>query len=410
MTTIKWIIAFLFIVVANSCIDPYKPGITNYNSFLVVEGLITNENSSYKINLHRTTKEKNSVPEKVNDANVYILSEDGISTHLRNIGGGAYITDSASFTGAVGKNYTLQILTIDGKEYRSDECMMLPVAPIDSVYYEKGEEISGNLGESFPGLKILLNSANTNNGNNQSFRWTFEEAWKFLVPIPQRYKCKMVLNAETYLFEQVPVKEICWRRSQSEEIITNSIQPGQKNFIDRQEIHFIDPVKSDRLTQQYSILVKQYSISKKECDFWNDLKKVNDSGGDIFASLPYTVISNVHNVNNVAEKVLGYFEVSAVSRKRIFITADDLDQFYLPKYKNNCIEIAKSPDDWPIQFTKAPVTFYDIYYKIMYEYTFIMPLFNPDKTLRKLVFATPACSLCELSGLTSKPDFWIDKK
>jgi hypothetical protein len=227
----------------------------------------------------------------------------------------------------------LQILTNDGKEYRSDECMMLPVPSIDSVYYEKGEEITGNLGESSSGLKILLNSANTNKGNNQYFRWTFEEAWKFLVPIPQKYKCKMVLNEETYIFEQVPVKEICWRRSQSEEILINSIQSGQNKFIKRQEIHFIDPVKSDRLTQQYSILVKQYSISKKEYDFWSDLKKVNDSGGDIFASQPYTVKGNVHNVNDAAETVLGYFEVSAVSRKRIFITAHDLDQFYLPHYK-----------------------------------------------------------------------------
>jgi hypothetical protein len=409
MTSIKWIITLLFIVDATSCIDPYKPGITNYNSYLVVEGLITNENSSYKINLHRTTKEKNSIPEKVSDANIYILSEDGIRTHLLNIGGGNYITDSASFTGAVGKNYTLQILTNDGKEYRSDECMMLPVAAIDTVYYEKSEEISGYPGELSTGVKIFLNSAGIG-GNNPYFRWTFEEAWKFLVPIPQRYKCKMVLNEETYIFEQVPVKEICWRRSQSEEILINSIQSGQNKFIKRQEIHFIDPVKSDRLTQQYSILVKQYSISKKEYDFWSDLKKVNDSGGDIFASQPYTVKGNVHNVNDAAETVLGYFEVSAVSRKRIFITAHDLDQFYLPHYKSDCIEIAKSPEDWPMQFTKAPPTFYDIYYKIMYEYTFIRPIFNPNNTLQKLVFATPACSLCELSGLTAKPDFWIDKK
>jgi len=40
------IFAFLFLVAATSCIDPYKPNIKNYDSLLVVEGLITNENSS----------------------------------------------------------------------------------------------------------------------------------------------------------------------------------------------------------------------------------------------------------------------------------------------------------------------------------------------------------------------------
>jgi len=104
---------------------------------LVVEGLITNENSSYKINLHRTTKEKASVPEIVSDANVYITDSDGIKIHLQNAGDGSYKTDSTSFTGVVGKKYTLQILTSDGKEYKSEECTMLPVAGIDRVYYEK---------------------------------------------------------------------------------------------------------------------------------------------------------------------------------------------------------------------------------------------------------------------------------
>ena len=405
MIATKRIFAFLFLVAAASCIDPYKPNIKNYDSLLVVEGLITNENSSYKINLHRTTKEKTFMPEKVTDANVYITDSDGIKTRLRNCGDGYYKTDSTSFTGVIGKKYTLQILTSDGKEYKSEECTMLPVAGIDTVYYEKGEEISGNQKEILTGINIFLNSEDAA-GRNQYFRWTFEEAWKFLMPNPQRYKCLMVLDSETYLFEQVPVvKEICWRESQSEEIITNSIKVGETNRINKQLIQFIAPVKSDRLTHQYSILVKQYSISEKEYDFWNNLKKVNEAGGDIFGSQPYPVISNVHNVNDANEIVLGYFEVSAMTRKRIFITAHELDTLYLPQYKTDCVEIVKSPDDFP---SLKPPSWFEIYYKIMKDYTFIRPIFNPNKTLHQLVFATEVCCFCEYSGLTAKPDFWID--
>jgi len=405
MTEMKRIFAFLFLVAAASCIDPYKPDIKNYDSLLVVEGLITNENSSYKINLHRTTKEKSTFPEKVNDANVYITDGDGIKTHLSNCGAGCYKTDSTSLTGIPGKKYTLQILTGDGKEYKSEECTMLPVAGIDTVYYEKGEEISGNPAESSTGLKIFLNSTDAT-GNNQYLRWTYEEAWKFLLPDPQRYKCIMVLDSETYMFEQIPVvKEICWKKSQSEEIITNSILAGKTNLITRQQIQFIDPVKSDRLTKQYSILIKQYSISEKEYNFWNNLKKVNIAGEDIFGSQPYQTISNIHNVKDASEMVLGYFEVSAVNQKRIFITAHDLDNLYLPHYATDCVEIAKSPEDWP---SRTPPSFYEIYYHIMYDYTFIRPIFNANKTLHKLVFATKVCSLCEYSGLTTRPDFWID--
>ena len=128
-----------------------------------------------------------------------------------------------------------------------------------------------------------------------------------------------------------------------EDLIINSILSGGANFISGQEIQFIDPVLSDRLTQEYSILVKQYSVSQEEFDFWNNLKKAGEAGGDIFALQPFTVMSNIHNVNNNNERILGYFEVSAVSQKRIFITASELDPLYLPHYQTDCAEIRRDP-------------------------------------------------------------------
>jgi hypothetical protein len=405
----KRIFAFLFLVVAASCIDPYSPDVKNYNSLLVVEGLITNENISYKIKLSRTTGQANSISEKVADADIYIIDGSGIKTHLQNSGGGYYKTDSILFKGVVGQNYTLQILTSDGKEYKSGQSTMLPVADIDKVYYEKGEEISGINGKISPGLRIFLNSANTE-GNNQYFRWTFEEVWKFKIPCPQRYICKMVLDSETYIFEQIDsVREYCWKKNLSEDLIINSILSGGAKFISGQEIQFIDPVLSDRLTQEYSILVKQYSLSQEEYNFWNNLKKAGEAGGDIFALQPFTVMSNIHSVNNSNERVLGYFEVSAVSQKRLFITAHELDPLSLTHYQTDCAEIPKGPSDWP---GKDFPTYYQIYYQIMNNggYTFIRPIFNSDNTLHKLVYATNVCAICELTGFSTKPDFWVDVK
>jgi len=403
----KRIFVVLFFI-AVACIDPYVPDLKNYKSLLVVEGLITNENRSYRIKLGRTINKENSLPEKVTDANVYITVGDGIKTDLQNCGDGFYKTDSTSFTGVIGQKYTLHIHTTEGKEYKSEECTMLPVAPIDKIYYEEGEEISGNLGESITGLKIMLNSTDAS-GMNQYFRWTYEETWEFLLPNVPRYKCVFVNDAETYLFEFLPeIKENCWKMNKSGEIIINSILSGSTNFINKQMIQFIDPVKSDRLTKEYSILVKQYSISEKEYNFWNNLKKVSDAGGDIFNSQPYQVVSNVHNINDAGEIVPGYFEVSTVSEKRIFITANEVNSLYLPHYLTDCVEIAKSPEDWP---GKDPPSYYEIYHTIMnpHDFTFIRPIFNPDNTLKKLVYSTKVCSVCEYSGFSTKPDFWIDK-
>lgn len=140
ITALKRILAFTFLIIVASCIDPYIPNLKNYKSLLVVEGLITNETTSYKIKLCTTTSQEDSAPEKVTDAEVYISDGNGIKTHLQNCGDGFYKTDSTSFTGVIGHKYTLHILTSDNIEYKSDECTMLPVAGIDKLYYEKGEE------------------------------------------------------------------------------------------------------------------------------------------------------------------------------------------------------------------------------------------------------------------------------
>jgi hypothetical protein len=237
MRIIKQILAFLILVAIASCIDPYNLNIKNYKSLLVVEGLITNENSSYKIKLSRTTSKEDSTPEKITDANVNIIDGDEIKTHLQNCADGFYMTDAASFTGAIGQKYLLEINTNDGKEYRSEVCTMLPVAGIDAIYYEKGEEISGSMGESFTGIKIFLNSAVAEE-KNQYFRWAFEEVWKFILPNPPRY----VLTSDS-TFEEIPiVKDVCWKRNMSGEIVTNSILPGKENYINKQLITFIAPV------------------------------------------------------------------------------------------------------------------------------------------------------------------------
>jgi hypothetical protein len=43
------------------------------------------------------------------------------------------------------------------------------------------------------------------------------------------------------------------------------------------------------------------------------------------------------------------------------------------------------------------------------DFTFVKPIYNPDTgELLKLVFAENICSDCGLTGVTEKPDFWID--
>src|SRR5664280_2184374 len=300
----KSIIAMVAVFTFCTCIDPYTPKLRGYDSLLVVDGLITDANTSYSVKLSRTFQVQNSTPAMVSDANVSITDNGGNNINLGNKGNGIYKTDSLDFTGMVGRTYTLHITTKEGNEYISDPCSMQSVPDIDSVYFAKDQELVNNGTQTQEGLSIYLDSKAGD--NNQYYRWAYEETWK--------------------------IKEFCWKNRKSDEILIYSNYSGQAGPIKKKPINFIASNQSDRLLIEYSILVKQYSVSKNEYDFWNNLKQVNESGGDIFASQPFPVISNIHNINNPKEQVLGYFQVSAVKHKRIYIPFSELLRLQLPFY------------------------------------------------------------------------------
>jgi hypothetical protein len=388
-----------------TCIDPYSPKLAGYDSLLVVDGLITDVNSSYIIKLSRTFQDQNSIPDAVSDATLFISDDTGNRSNLKNKGNGIYKTDSLEFKGTIGRTYILHILTRGGEEFESDPCLMQSVPDIDSVYFEKDQKMINNGTQTQDGLSIYLDSKEGD--NNQYYRWAYNETWKFRVPYPKRYD---FIPADSSVVLLTSIKDLCWKSRKSDEILIHSVYAGEATRIQKEPVCFIATGLSDRLQQQYSIIVSQYSISKKEYDFWNNLKQVNESGGDIFAKQPFSVISNIHNINNPKEKVLGYFQVSAVKQKIKFIRFSDIAKLNLPYYYSPCTTIEKSPGDF--QVPNGPVvTWYDVYsfFCITSTYTFVEPIFYPGTNqLAKMVFAMPECANCELTGTWKKPDFWVE--
>jgi hypothetical protein len=404
----KFILTIFIVFALCTCIDPYKPNLKGNDSFLVVDGQITNENASYQIRLSRTMQEQNAISEKVSDAVVSVSDEDGKKSILGNYGNGVYKTDSTSFTGIVGKTYTLNIKTSDGKEYESDPCPMLPVPEIDSLYYEKGVEYTNNQSETHEGINIFLDSK-AGDGINNYFRWEYEETWKFRVPTVKKFE----YISETVILPLNSVKEFCWKQKKSTEIIFQSFAPQQADLIKNVHITFIGPDLSDRLSIQYSILVKQYSVSEKEYKFWDNLKKVSENTGEIFGSQPYPVISNIYNVNDKNERVLGYFQVSALSQKRKDITFMELLKRNLPLFHYDCVRIETKPSDYCQGGKKSciPPT-WDELYKMWTSahFVFIEAVLEPvTLKLIKMVFSPPECANCELTGTLVKPAFWVDR-
>ena len=404
----KSIITIVVLSLLCTCIDPYTPKLSGYSSLLVVDGLITDANTSYTVRLSRTFQDQNSTPPPVSDATVFITDDAGNSSNLINKGSGVYKTDSTRFNGIPGRTYVLHINTSDGSEYESNACMMNPVPEIDSVYFETDQQLINNETQIQKGISIYLDSKEGD--NNQYYRWAYEETWKFRVPYPKKFNYIKGADPNLPSFVAVDdVKEFCWNDRESDEILIRSISNGQTEKIKKQPIFFIATNESNRLLYQYTVLVKQYSISKNEYDFWTNLKLVNETGDDIFARQPYSVLSNLHNTTNPKERVLGYFQVSAVSQKRENIIYDEVGYLGLPFYSSPCIKWELDPSF----YNTIPSTWDDVYRKncVLIHNIFTEPIYDiTGSTLLKMVFTTPECANCELSGSHTEPYFWKDIK
>ena len=404
----KSVVTLVALFLLCTCIDPYSPKLTGYSTILVVDGLITDANTSYTVKLSRTFQAQNSILDGVSDATVSISDNAENTYYLINKGRGVYKTDSLAFAGTIGRTYILHVLTHDGEEFESDPCLMQSVPEIDSIYFAWDQQIINNGTQTQDGVGIYLDSKEGD--NNQYYRWAFDETWKFKVPYPKKFNFNM---ADSSITSVTDIKEYCWKNKKSDGILIHSIYAGEATRIKNEPIFFIATDQSDRLLIQYSILVSQYSISKKEYDFWNNLKQINESGEDIFAKQPFTVISNIKNVNDPSERVLGYFQVSAVKQKRKYISFTDIVGLNLPVYHSQCERLVKEPNDYPNAFLAPPPTWDDLYsmFCVTSNYYFVEPMYSSGTDmLQKMVFAKPDCADCELTGTRNKPDFWVDLK
>jgi len=138
---------------------------------------------------------------------------------------------------------------------------MNPVPDIDSIYFAKDDQVINNETQTQDGISVYLDSKEGD--NNQYYRWEYEETWKFKVPSPKKFNYIKTADPEIpSLCRLLMLKNSAGRTANLGEILIRSISEGNQKKISKQPVIFIATGESDRLLLQYSILVKQYSVSK----------------------------------------------------------------------------------------------------------------------------------------------------
>lgn len=274
---------------------------------LVVDALITDADEPYSVKLSYTSPSlKTYEGDAVTGAEVYITDEEETRADLFEVGDGEYLSDPNTFRGQVGSTYRLHVVLPDGKAYVSLPETMPVVPPIDTIYYElASQDYQSSLGTILQrwGVQFYLN-AGSGDGRAAYYRWDWRETYSFIAPLT--------------LPNQLIVP-LCFRSgTQARYLNVASTEDLRSDRIVKRPINFV--AKSGlQLQRRYSLLVKQYSMTERAYRFWANVQQQQTDGGSVFAPPPAPIPGNLTSATDDRERVLGYFQVSAVAEKRIFV-------------------------------------------------------------------------------------------
>jgi hypothetical protein len=385
-----------------SCIEPFRPELdkSDLESRLVVECTITDQPGPFKVRLTTSASVYAAQDiirfEPVTGAALHITDDKGNDYQLYQGIDGWYETTDSCLHGNPGNTYTLNITDGDGNKFESTPQLMLDVPPIDSLIFEEKQRyhIEADAVTQEDWLDILLNTSEPADKTHY-LKWDFDETWEFNMPqyISVTFRgasstCIYIGDiARSYMvWVDIPQDQShCWTTEHSKSILVNSTSSSLTGSILRYPITSIGP-DDDRFSIRYSILVKQYELNKELYDYFKRLESLNETNGGMFDKLPSPLYGNIHSVSGNIP-VLGFFSVSAVKSKRIFI--------------NNRETHMKTGHS---EYSKCGWVSPPLCYSPYYHYGKIT---EGDWYVGQDVWGTDNyCTDCRMRGTNVKPDFW----
>ena len=376
----------------NRCVEPFMPVLDDNDAvnLLVVEGLITNETGAFGVSLTSTVPVYNNDPNVIDEyqpvtgAVVQIIDDRGNTYLLVENRAGWYETENKDLKGIPGYTYTLLINTIVGNQYESLPVLMKEVPDIDTVHFEELSHTYFDQETPYDENRLnILVDTRAPGDEIAYFKWDFEETWEFEMPGYVLVGHGTGPYAPPPSMESIDMefeKKHCWVSESSSSILIKSTIDSPSNEIRNFVLQSIGP-PDDRLNIKYSILVKQYVINRDLYNFFNLLRESNKETGGIYEKTPAQIIGNIRCCDG-SKQALGYFMVSAVKTKRIFISPDEHGVVNGTAY-GNC--------GWTTD-------------KPRYQPVYLYGTYGNEDT--QVWSSNKYCTDCRIRGTNIQPDFW----
>lgn len=336
--------------ILSACVERYYPEDDVLKTgTLVINAHLTNIPGEQVIEISRSAPLINPSFDPVMGCMAEVIREDGEFRVFSEFEPGYYKADlDASFL-QIGSLYKLHVTTPEGKAYESAFDMLRPVPAIDSLYYEVEVNSFASETDSVGGIRFYCDFT-YDDKDYEYIRWDLTETYEFHNPDMKGY----ILDVDFRMKELVDTNnyKICYITNELSTIHSMSLATLDFGVYIKKPFTFVPNIQQEqKLHHKYSLLVKQYSLGEEAFHYWNELKKTSQEQGWLFDRQPALLKSNIHNVNDENETVLGFFSMASVEERRAFaVKPEGLD---LSLYKWYCFPVPRGPSG-PITIEDLP--------------------------------------------------------
>ncbi|OOG74373.1 DUF4249 domain-containing protein [Algoriphagus sp. A40] len=324
----------ILLLIPIACIDPYEVEVPEGKELLSVDGLIHTGQGPHAITISRSTtygSQFEGLIRPVSGATVVVRDNEGMVTFLEEgqEARGSYFTPTG-FRAQVGKSYTLQIQTTEGRVYTSLPERVNAVPEIEAITM-KTVTVPVE-GETNPRSGIqLISEINDPADQNNFYFWRSGRATYLQETYPELYIIRPA---------KIPAPKACCNFCYITEPGSNqSLFIAQDDSFNGLSTRIPAAfIKDDgrRFIFKYRMELRQYSISQEAYRFLRLIKQQAEISGSIFDPPPATIRGNIISLDNPDEEVLGYFIAAGETTKEIYIDRAELS------FRQNKVTI---PDD-----------------------------------------------------------------
>ncbi len=356
MHRVRLHLLLVLICLFTGCVERYYPEEDNLRTgTLVINAHLTDLPGLQYIEISRSVGLTSPFFLPVSGSFAEVIREDGEFREFTENRPGYYASQlEASFL-ETGMSYMIHVVTPDGKEYESGFDKLRPVPAIDSLYYLVEHNSYASESDSISGIRFFIDFTYDDEAY-EFVRWEVIETYEFHNPAMEGF-----VSYPGVGLIQLPDTSnyrVCYITNELHTIHSMSLAYLDFGIYIKKPFSFVPNIQQEqKLKHKYSLLIKQYSVSEQTFHYWNELKKTSQEQGWLFDRQPALLKSNIRNVNDEAEIILGFFSMAGVAEKRGFaVKPEGLD---MSLYEWYCFPVSSGPggpggdEDLPVYFARA---------------------------------------------------------